>query len=117
MLVNGDKNFGADSTKKTKSISSENTWTDVIYVPGDTGGTTPLAFRVTAMTGTPVFTIQVRGSGETDWQDLANSIGTVNGGTKIKPVGVVMALTRHEYRAGVKTGELNGGTISITFGA
>lgn len=110
-------NFGAQSTKKTKAISAENTWTDVITVPGDIGGTTYIAFRVTAITGSPVYTIQVRGIGETDWQDLANSIGTVNDNTKIKPVGVVVGLTGHEYRAGVKTGQLNGGTMTIVFGS
>lgn len=96
-------------------ITEEDTWTPTIVGPDTAPGMPALVPVSTVITGSAVVTAQTRrGSG--DWQDLGDTAGSSNYSTLLKSADALALFPGHEYRVGIKTGNLNGGSAVITIG-
>lgn len=100
----------------TATLTEEDTWTDVIGPAGGSG--LPALVPVnTVITGAAIVTAQTRVAGSSDaWQDIGDTAGASNGGTLLRPCSVLAIFQNREYRFGIKTGSLNGGSATITVG-
>lgn len=110
--------FGAASNKRTGTINAENTWLSPASIAGPSGAMFFVPVRVKVLSGSPVVTIQVKGSGEedTEWLDCMSTDGVVNLGAQLKLVDIVPVCAGLDYRIGVKTGQIGAGSVKITFG-
>lgn len=111
--------FGGGVTKKTATLDAQNTWLPTFTAPsGPAGAVFVLPIRINVLTGAPVVTIQAKGSDEadTEWLDYMDTAGSVNGGLLLKYVDMVPVTSGYDYRVGVKTGAIGGGSVKITYG-
>ena len=98
------------------TLTAENTWTDVIGPAGGSGLPALVPVNV-VVTGAAIVTAQTRVAGSSDaWQDIGDTAGGSNGGTLLRPCSTLAIFQRREYRVGIKTGNLNGGSAVITVG-
>lgn len=118
ITLNGEY-FGGDIAPQSATISAENTWLPTFQAPnGSDGSIFAWAIRIKVISGAPVVTIQVKGADEaaTEWLDYMSTDGIVNGGTQLKYVDLVPVAAGLQYRIGVKTGQIGGGSVKITYG-
>ena len=109
--------YGTEPDLITKTISTQNTWTDEYYLPGGVGGQVFVPVTV-KITGGAVVSLQARRPGEAwvDAHDLADTSGVANGGALLRPAGGVLWFSGWYIRLGIKTGALNGGSAVVAIG-
>lgn len=97
------------------TITTEDTWAPTLVGPSAVPGVTAFIPVGTVITGSAIVTVQTRrGSGA--WQDIGDTAGASNGGTVLKPFDAIIVAPGREYRIGIKTGNLNGGSAVVTVG-
>lgn len=111
--------FGADFEPQSATLNAQNTWLPVFTAPsGADGSVFAWPVRIKVISGTPVVTVQTKGADEadTEWLDYMSTDGAVNGGTALKFVDIVPVVASWQYRIGVKTGQIGGGSVKVTYG-
>lgn len=97
------------------TITAQDTWTPTIVGPDVAPGMPAFIPVETVITGGAIVTAQTRrGSGA--WIDMGDTAGVANAATLLKPFDGLILSPGREYRVGVKTGNLNGGSAVITVG-
>lgn len=118
LTITGDY-FGDAVTKKTATLSAENTWLPTFVAPSaPAGAVIVVPVRIKVISGTPIVTVQAKGSDEasTEWLDYMSTDGLANNGTVLKYVDLIPTTSGYDYRVGVKTGNIGGGSVKIIYG-